>query len=73
MHKITIEHSLTQSELNTLHDIILDSLDLDISSNNDLIEYFNKFPLNIKVEAIKFGINDTEVTNLIYDYYLSNS
>lgn len=61
-----------QDDLNSLHDTIFNALDLDILSNEQIIQYWNKFPDDIKLDAIKYGVRDTPTCDKMYVWLRKN-
>ena len=63
---------LDQDDLDTLHDVIFNALGLDDLSNDKILEYWNKFPDDIKLDAIKWGISDTPTRDNMYGWLQKN-
>lgn len=61
-----------QDDLNSLHDTIFNALDLNILSNEQIIQYWNKFPDDIKLDAIKYGVRDTPTRDKMYVWLRKN-
>lgn len=61
-----------QDDLNSLHDTIFNALDLDILSNEQIIQYWNKIPDDIKLDAIKYGVSDTPTRDKMYVWLRKN-
>lgn len=63
---------LTKNDLGHLHDVILDALDIDLDSDEKIIEYRNKLPTDIQLDIEKWGVSDTVVRDNIYVWLLKN-
>lgn len=69
----TIE--LERDDLNTLHDVIIEALDLLWDkgiSDEEIIQYWNKLPNDIKLDALKWGVSDTPTKDAIYVWLQEN-
>ena len=62
---------LEQEDLDCLHDVVLEALELDFD-NQQLIELYNKLPQDLKDEAEHWGLYDTVVRDNIYEYLTEN-
>lgn len=60
-----------QSELASLHDIILDALDMSLSVD-EVRTYWFKLPDEIKLDSIKYGISDTVIRENIHEWLEEN-
>jgi hypothetical protein len=58
---------LEQQDLNGLHDVVLEAIELDLD-NQQLIDLYNKLPQDLKDEAEHWGLNDSVVRDNIYEY-----
>ena len=63
---------LDRDDLNTLHDIIGEALDNWELTDEQLIEYWNKLPNDIKADAMKWGVSDTPTRDNIYVWIRDN-
>lgn len=61
-----------QEDLDSLHDVILEALNIEDLDNEKIIEYWNMFPENIKLDAIKWGMRDTPTRDNMYDWLQKN-
>lgn len=66
------EIELDQSDLNTLHDVIFNALEIEDLTNEQLLEYWKLIPEHIKMDALKWGIDDTPTRNAIYVWLQKN-
>lgn len=62
----------TQEDLNTLHDVIFNALGKEDLTNEQIIEYCNLFPEDIKFDALKWGVNDTPTRDNMYVWLQKN-
>jgi hypothetical protein len=62
---------LDQDDLDSLHDTILEALELDLD-NKQVLEYWNKLPDDLKDDAIHWGIDDSVVSDNIYEWFVEN-
>lgn len=63
---------LDQDDLNTIHDVIFNALDIEDLTNEQIIEYWNKFPDSIKLDVLKWGVRDTPTSDDMYDWLQKN-
>jgi hypothetical protein len=63
---------LEQSDLDTLSDVIFNALDEEDLTNEQIIDYWNMFPDNLKLEALKWGIDDTPTKENMYLWLILN-
>ena len=61
-----------QSDLDTLHDVIFNALGKEDLTNEQIIEYWNKLPEDIKLEAIEWGVSDTPTRDNMYEWFQQN-
>ncbi|WP_158728309.1 MULTISPECIES: hypothetical protein [unclassified Flavobacterium] len=61
-----------QSDLDTLHDVIFNALRKEDLTNEQILEYWNKLPDDIKMEAIKWGVGDTPTRDNMYVWFQQN-
>tara|TARA_R110000851_G_scaffold190156_1_gene340518 strand:- start:396 stop:620 length:225 start_codon:yes stop_codon:yes gene_type:complete len=61
-----------QSDLNTIHDVIFNALGEEDLTNEQIIEYWNKLPEEIKLEALKWGVGDTPTRDDMYVWFKAN-
>ncbi len=64
--KVTIE--LEQSDLDALHDVILEALDYSVEELTDelIMEYWKGLPQYLKDDAARWGCDDSVVRDNIY-------
>jgi hypothetical protein len=70
--KIDLNIEFNQDDLNTLHDVIFNALDKENLTNEEILGYWNKFPEHIKLDALKWGINDTPTKDNMYKWLQKN-
>lgn len=63
---------LDQIDLDSLQDTIFNALDINVSSPSSLQEYWKKLPVDIKLEAMKWGISDTPTRESIFEWLQEN-
>lgn len=63
---------LDQDDLNTIHDVIFNALDVEDLTSEQIIEYWNKFPDDIKLDAMKWGVSDTPTRDNMYVWLQKN-
>ena len=61
-----------QDDLNTLHDVIFNALNVKDLTNKQIIEFWNNFPEDIKYDALKWCVNDTPTRDKMYLYLKKN-
>ena len=61
-----------QSDLDTLHDVIFNALGKEDLTNEQILEYWNKLPDDIKMDAIKWGVGDTPTRDNMYVWFQQN-
>lgn len=61
-----------QNDLDTLHDVIFNALNKEDLTNEQIIEYWNKFPDDIKFDALKWGVDDTPTNDNMYIWLQEN-
>jgi hypothetical protein len=61
-----------QDDLNTLHDVIFNALDKEGLTNEQIMEYWNMFPEDIKLDALKWGVSDTPTRDNMYVWIQKN-
>lgn len=64
---------LEQDDLDTLHDVIFNALGLENLSNDKIMEFWIKFPEDIKLDAIKWGVSDTPTRDKMYVWLQKNN
>lgn len=69
-HKIEVE--FTQSDFDSLHDVIFNALDIEGLTNEQIMNYWEMFPKNIKLDAIKWGVSDTPTRDNMYVWLQEN-
>ena len=62
---------LDRDDLDTLHDVIYNALDKDVT-DSEAIEYFDKFPESIKLDAQRWGVQDTPTRDTMYVWLQEN-
>lgn len=73
MEKIDLTKvELSQDDLNTLHDVFCEALDKESLTNSEIIEYWNKLPDDIKLDALKWGVSDTPTRDNMYMWLQKN-
>ena len=60
-----------KNDFNVLHDIILNALNKNLN-NEKIIEYWDNIPEDIKLDVLRWGLNDTLIKDKIYDWLISN-
>jgi hypothetical protein len=63
--------TLEQEDLDSLHDTVLEALELDLD-NEQILDYWNKLPEHLRDEAEYWGIDDSVVRDNIYEYLTDN-
>lgn len=61
-----------QEDLDTIHDVIFNALGKEDLTNEEIIEYWNRFPEDIKLDALKWGIGDTPTNDKMYVWLKKN-
>jgi hypothetical protein len=61
-----------QDDLNTLHEVIFNALDIEDLTNVQIMEYWNKFPDYIKFDALQYGVTDTPTKDNMYVWLQKN-
>lgn len=61
-----------QDELDTLHDVIFNALDEANLSNEQIMVYWNMFPDDIKLDALKWGVSDTPTREKMFLWLQDN-
>ena len=61
-----------QYDLNTLHDVIFSALGKEDLTNEQIMEYWNMFPEDIKLDALKWGVDDTPTRDNMYVWLKEN-
>lgn len=62
---------LDRDDLNTIHDVILNALDINVDDET-IIKYWNAFPEDIKLDAMKWGVSDTPTRDEMYEWLIEN-
>ena len=63
---------LKRHDLDSLHDTIFEALGIESKSDKEILEYWNKLPRNIQLDAEKWGLSDTVVRDDIYVWLQEN-
>lgn len=63
---------LNQDDLNTLKDIVFNALGKENLSNKQIYRYWDSIPLDIKLDALKWGVSDTPTRESIYTWIQEN-
>lgn len=63
---------LDQDDLNTLHDVIYNALEIEDLTNEQILEYWNKIPDYIQYDALNWGVSDTPTREAIYKWLIEN-
>tara|TARA_R110000744_G_scaffold357213_1_gene464046 strand:+ start:48 stop:272 length:225 start_codon:yes stop_codon:yes gene_type:complete len=61
-----------QSDINTIHDVVFNALGKQDLTNEQIIEYWDKLPKEIKLEALKWGVGDTPTRGNMYVWFKAN-
>ena len=61
-----------QNDLNTLHDVIFNALNEWDLTNEQIMEYWNMFPEDIKLDALKWGVGDTPTRDKMHEWLKKN-
>jgi hypothetical protein len=61
-----------QEDLNNLHDVIFNALGKEDLTNEEIIGYWNLFPEDIKLDALKWGVSDTPTRDNMYVWLQKN-
>lgn len=56
-----------KEDMGMLHDVFLESLDLDLSETQ-ILELTKHFPEHIVFKGLEYGFSDTEVRDLVYEW-----
>lgn len=64
---------LERDDFNTLQGVIGEALDNWELTDEELNEYWEKLPNDIKADAMKWGLSDTPVIDNIYLWILNNA
>lgn len=64
--------NFTQSDLNTLHDVIFNALGESNLTTRQILEYWEMLPDDIKIDAIQFGIADTPTRDNMFVWLRKN-
>jgi hypothetical protein len=56
-------------EFGILHDLILEALGKKIENNEEILEYWNRIPDYLKLDVIKWGMDDTPTRDNIYKWF----
>ena len=63
----------SEDDIDSLHDVIINSLDdKDDITREEILEYWKKLPDDIKLDALKWGISDSVVGDTIYEWLQEN-
>jgi hypothetical protein len=63
---------LDQDDLNSIHDVVFNALDKEDLTNEQIVEYWNKLPEDIKLDALKWGCSDTPTRENMYLWFKAN-
>ena len=64
---------LEQEDINDLHDVITDALDIPQDlTNEQVIEVWNKLSEDLRDQAIHWGTDNLDVRDKIYEYLTDN-
>lgn len=66
-----VEITLDNNDINTLRDVIFSALNIE-ANPSDALSYWIRLPNEIKLDAAKWGVSDTEVRDKIYEWLLKN-
>jgi len=69
--KYEIKIQFDRDDLDTLHDVIFNSLKKDLI-DEQVIEYWNKLPEDITLDAVKWGVDDTPTRDNMYRWFKEN-
>lgn len=64
---------LDRSDLDSLHDTLFNALDIYNISDKQLKSVWDVLPMDIKYEALQWGMSDTVVRDNIYVWILENT
>ena len=63
----------SNDDIDSIHDVIINALDdKDDLNRDEILEYWKKFPEDIKLDALKWGINDTPTRDNMYEWLQEN-
>jgi hypothetical protein len=63
---------LDDNDLETLSELVFNALNIWDSNNDKLIEYWNALPDDIKLDTLKWGIDDTQTGDDICKWLRNN-
>ena len=63
---------LDRNDLNTLHDVIFNALGKNDLTDKQIREHWSKLPEDIKLDALKWGIDDTPTKDNMYVWFQKN-
>lgn len=66
-----IDMKLTEYDLDVLHDLILEALDIH-PTRVEILTYWDKLPRDIQLDCEKYGVSDTPTKEDIYLWLLKN-
>lgn len=61
-----------RSDLDTLHDVIFSALKKSDLTDEQIIEYWKKFPDDIRLDAVRWGVSDTPTRENMYVWLQKN-
>ncbi|MDA3807704.1 MAG: hypothetical protein PF440_07310 [Thiomicrorhabdus sp.] len=64
--------TLDQNDLASLHDTIFNALDIELKSDDEIMEYWHKLPRDIQLDAEKYGVSDTPTRENIFEFFQNN-
>jgi hypothetical protein len=63
----------SDDDIDSLHDVIINALDdKDDLTRVEILEYWKKFPDDIKLDALKWGVSDSVVGDNMYVWLQKN-
>jgi hypothetical protein len=61
-----------QSELNTLREILFYAIDKEDLTDEQVLGYWDKLPIDIKLEALNYGVSDTPTREKMWSWFENN-
>lgn len=62
----------TKMDLNQLHDVVFNALDIELQSDDEIIKYYEMLPNDIKDDFEHWGVGDTPTRDAAYLWFINN-